>query len=158
MIHPGGGRDDPGFTEERAVSDEDRRSLEARIAAMTVPEKVELASKGNREVRKILSRDASCMVARAVIQSPKLSDEDIAHFASSSLTNEEILRAIADNRQWTANRQVVASLVLNPRTPPPAAIRFLRTFQTNELRILMQNRGLAAVVRSEARRILAQRH
>jgi hypothetical protein len=146
-----GGRDDLHLTEDRPVSEEDRRSIEARIAALTVPERVELASKGNREVRKILSRDAS-------IHSPKISDEDIAHFASSSLTNEEILRAIADNRQWAANRQVVTALVLNPRTPPPAAIRFLRTFQTNELRILMQNRNLAAVVRQEARRILAQRH
>jgi hypothetical protein len=153
-----GGRDDLHLTEDRPVSEEDRRSIEARIAALTVPERVELASKGNREVRKILSRDASSMVARAVIHSPKISDEDIAHFASSSLTNEEILRAIADNRQWAANRQVVTALVLNPRTPPPAAIRFLRTFQTNELRILMQNRNLAAVVRQEARRILAQRH
>jgi hypothetical protein len=155
--HPGG-RDDLHLTQDQPVSEEDRRSLEAKIAGMTVPERVELAAKGNREVRKILSRDGSAMVARAVIQSPKVSDEDIAHFASSSLTNEEILRAIADNRQWAANRQVVTALVLNPRTPPPAAIRFLRTFQTNELRILMQNRNLAAVVRQEARRILAQRH
>ena len=158
MTVPGRGRDDPGLTEDRPVTEEDRRSLEARIAAMTVPEKVELASKGNREVRKILSRDASNMVARAVIQSPKISDEDIAHFASSSLTNEDILRTIADNRQWTANRQVVTAIVLNPRTPPPAAIRFLRTFQTNELRILISNRALSSVVRQEARRLLAQRH
>jgi hypothetical protein len=124
---------------------------------MTVPEKVELATKGGREVRKILSRDASAMVARAVIGSPRLSEEDIATFAASSQTNEEILRAIADNKQWTANRQVVAALVQNPRTPPPAAIRFLRAFATNELRILMNNRSVSAVVRQEAKRLLAQR-
>ena len=90
--------------------------------------------------------------------SPKLSDTDVLSYAASSQTNEEILRAIAESRQWGANRQVVSALVQNPRTPAPSAIRFLRTFQANELRILTQNRGLPAAVRQEARRLLAQRH
>ncbi|MBP2673425.1 MAG: hypothetical protein H6Q84_265 [Deltaproteobacteria bacterium] len=143
--------------QDRPLGEDERSSLEAKVAAMTVPEKVELATKGNREVRRILSRDASAMVARAVIGSPRLSEEDIAGFAASSQTSEEILRAIADNRQWTANRQVVAAIVQNPRTPPPAAIRFLRSFPANELRILVNNRSVSAVVRQEAKRLLAQR-
>jgi hypothetical protein len=119
---------------------------------------VELAGKGNREVRRILSRDASSMVARAVIGSPKLTEDDIVSYAASSLTHEDVLRFIADSRQWTSNRQVVGALVQNPRTPPPAAIRFLKSFQTSELRVLAQNRSLSAAVRQEARRLLAQRH
>jgi len=157
MTVPGGGKPPADLFQDQPLGEEDRGSLEARISAMTVPEKVELATKGNREVRKILSRDSSAMVARAVIGSPRLSDEDIAGFAASSQTNEEILRAIADNRQWTANRQIVSALVQNPRTPPPAAIRFLRAFAGNELRILMNNRSVNAVVRQEAKRLLAQK-
>ena len=146
------------LTTDGPVSAEARHSLESLIAAMTVPQKVELASKGNREVRRILSRDASSMVARALIGSPLLSEEDIISFALSSQTNEDILRAIADNRQWTSNRQVVSALVQNPRTPPPAAIRFLRGFAANELRILMNNRSVNVVVRQEVKRLLAQRN
>jgi hypothetical protein len=145
------------LTEDRPIGEEGRRSLQAYIAGLTVPMRVELAAKGNREVRNILSRDTSSMVARAVMQSPRLSEQDILGYVTSSQTHEEILRAIAENRQWTANRQVVSAMVQNPRTPPPVAIRFLRTFQTNELRILMQNRGLSVVVRQEARRLVAQR-
>ncbi len=145
------------LTEDRPVGQEARQSIEAQVAAMTVPEKVEMASKGNREVRKILSRDASTVVARALIGSPKLSEEDIAAFAASSQTHEEILRAIADNRQWTANRQIVSAIVQNPKTPPASAIRFVRMFQTNELRILVKNHGVSLAVRQEARRVLAQR-
>jgi hypothetical protein len=146
------------LTEDGPIGEEGRRSLQAYVAGLTVPMKVELAAKGNREVRNILSRDMSSVVARAVMQSPKLAEQDILAYSASAQTHEEILRAIAENRHWTANRQVVSALVLNPRTPPPLAIRFLRAFQTNELRILMQNRGLSAVVRVEARRIVAQRH
>ena len=146
------------LTEERPLGEEERRSLAAYIAGLSVPGKVELALKGNREVRQILSRDASAMVARAVIGSPKLSEEEISSFAASSQTHEEVLRAIADNRQWTANRQVVSALVQNPRTPVPAAIRFLKSFSTSELRILSHNRGVSAPVRQEVKRLLAQRH
>lgn len=157
MTVPAGNPPGAELTLEQPVGEDARRSIEARIAAMTVPEKVELASKGNREVRRILSRDASSMVARAVIGSPRLSEEDVIAFASSSLTNEEILRAVADNRQWTSNRQVVSAIVQNPRTPPHAAIRFLSAFAKNELRILMNNRSVGVVVRQEAKRLLAQR-
>jgi len=148
----------PALTEDRPIGEEGRRSLQAYIATLTVPLRVELAAKGNREVRRILSRDASSMVARAVLSSPKLSEEDVLSYAASSQTHEEILRAIADNRQWISNRQVVTALVQNPRTPPPAVLRFLRTYAANELRILTQNHGLPAAVRQEARRLLAQKH
>lgn len=157
MTGPGGMQQGADLIEDRPVGEEARRSIEARISAMTVPEKVELASKGNREVRRILSKDASSMVARAVISSPRLSEEDVVAFASSSVTNEEILRAIADNRQWTSNRQIVSAIVQNPRTPPPAAIRFLSMFANSELRVLMNNRGVGVVVRQEAKRLLARR-
>jgi hypothetical protein len=154
---PGGDRPDAGGTADRPGGGDAHGSVESQIAAMSVPEKVELAVKGNREERKILSRDPSSIVARAVIGSPRLSDEDVVAYAASSQTNEEILRAIADNRQWTANRQIVAAIVQNPRTPPPSAIRFLRSFATNELRVLANNRGVGLAVRQEAKRLLAQR-
>lgn len=158
MKGPGVALAGPDLTEERPIGEGERSSIAARVARLSVPEKVELAVKGNREVRRILSRDASSMVARAVTGSPKLTEDDIISYAASSQTHEDVLRFIADNQQWTANRQVVSALVQNPRTPPPAAIRFLKSFQTNELRVLSQNRSLSAVVRQEAKRLLAQRH
>ncbi len=158
MTGPGGSPAEPNLTEERTIGEEERISIATQVARLSVPGKVELAAKGNREVRRILSRDASSMVARAVIGSPKLTEEDIVSYAASSLTNEDVLRFIADSRQWSANRQVVNALVQNPRTPPPAAIRFLKSYQANELRVLSQNRSLSAVVRQEAKRLLVQRH
>jgi hypothetical protein len=146
------------FTEERPIGEDERSSIAAQIAKISVPGKVELAGKGNREVRRILSRDASSMVARAVIGSPKLTEDDIISYAASSLTHGDVLRFIADTKQWTANRQVVTALVQNPRTPPPAVIRFLKSYNASELRILSQNRSLSAAVRQEAKRLLAQRH
>ena len=158
MIGPGGAPAAPVFTEERTIGEDEYSSIAAQVARLSVPAKVELAGKGNREVRRILSRDASSMVARAVVASPKLTEDDIVSYAASSLTHGDVLRFIADSREWTANRQVVGALVQNPRTPPQAALRFLKTYPTSELRVLSQNRSLSAVVRQEAKRLLAQRH
>ena len=158
MKGPGGSPVGPALTEERPIGEDERSSIAAQIARLSVPEKVALAAKGNREVRRILSRDPGSMVARAVIASPKLTEDDIVSYAASSLTHGDVLRFIADSREWTANRQVVTALVLNPRTPPPAVIRFLKSYQTGELRVLSQNRSLSAAVRQEAKRLLAQRH
>ena len=158
MSAPGIAPPGPNLTEERQIGEEERSSIATQVARLSVPGKVELAVKGNREVRRMLSRDANSMVARAVIGSPKLSEDDVVSHAASSLTHEEVLRFIAESRQWTANRLVVSALVQNPRTPPPAAIRFLKSYQTSELRVLSQNRSLSAAVRQEARRLLAQRH
>ena len=158
MTGPGVAAAGPDLTEDRPIGEGERSSIAAQVAKLSVPAKVELAVRGNREVRRILSRDASSIVARSVIGSPKLTEDDIIAYAASSQTHEEVLRFIADSRQWTANRQVVCALVQNPRTPPPAAIRFLKSYQTSELRVLSQNRSLTAAVRQEARRLLAQRH
>ena len=158
MTGPGVAAAGPDLTEDRPIGEGERSSIAAQVAKLSVPAKVELAVRGNREVRRILSRDASSMVARAVVGSPKLTEDDVISYAGSSQTHEDVLRFIADSRQWVANRQVVNALVQNPRTPPPAAIRFLKSYQTSELRVLSQNRSLSAAVRQEARRLLAQRH
>ncbi len=147
------------LTEDQAVNEDVRNSLQAFIAKLSVPQKVELAAKGNREVRSLLSRDPSNMVARAVINSPRLSELDVLAYAGSPLTNDEILRAIADNKIWARNPRVVILIVSNPRTPPAIAMRFLGHLPVGELSILARNRNVSVVVRNEAKRraMLARR-
>ncbi len=147
------------LTEDQAVNDDVRNSLQAFLAKCSVPQKVELAAKGNREVRSLLSRDPSSMVARAVINSPRLSELDILAYAASPLTNDEILRSIAESKTWSRNQRVVVLIVSNPRTPPPVALRFLGHLPVGELNILARNRNVSVVVRNEAKRraMLARR-
>lgn len=143
------------LTEDRPIPDEVRGSLQTYIASLPAPKKVELAARGNREVRTILSRDPSSTVARAVVNSPRLSELDVQAYAGSPLTNEEILRAIAENREWTKNKRVKAVLVSNPRTPAAVAMRFLGHLSVNELALISNNRNVSAAVRREAKRRVA---
>jgi hypothetical protein len=141
---------------EQPVDDEIRGSLQTYIATLSVPQKVQLAAKGNREVRLILSRDSSSLVARAVANSPMTSESDVIAYAGSALTNEDVLRAIAESREWARNVRVKLLLVTNPRTPPAVAMRFLGHLPVSELGLLSRNRNISMVIRTEAKKRVVQ--
>lgn len=161
IIHPPGApaKVRVSLTEDQQVNEDIRNSLQAFLSKLSVPQKVELAGKGNREVRTLLSRDPSSMVAKSVMNSPRLSELDVLAYAASPLTNDEILRSIAENRTWAKNPRVIVLIVSNPRTPPAIAVRFLGHLPVGELNILARNRNVSIAVRNEAKRraMLARR-
>lgn len=140
------------LTEDQPVGESIRVSLQSYLSTLTVPQKVELAAKGNKEVRLILSRDPSSLVARAVANSPRISESDVVAYAGSALTNEDVIRAIAENREWSKSIRVKVLLVSNPRTPPAVAMRFLGHLPINDLNVLARNRNVPSVLRREAKR------
>lgn len=144
------------LTEDHPVDEGIRGSLQSYIAGLPVPQKVELAAKGNKEVRLILSRDPSSVVARAVLTSPRIMESDVIAYAGSPLTSEDLLRGIADNREWAKSVRVKILLVANPRTPPAVALRFLGHLPLSDLGILSRNRNVPTVVRREAKKRLVQ--
>ncbi len=144
------------LTQDESIGEDARGSLQSYISNMTVPQKVELATKGNKEVRQILSRDPSSLVARAVVNSPRLTDSDVIAYAGSSLTNEDVLRGIAEDREWSKNVRVKLLLVSNPRTPTAVAMRFLGHLSVTDLGILSRNRNIATIIRREAKNRLTQ--
>ena len=144
------------LTEDHVVDENVRTSLQSYIARLTVPQKVELTSKGNKEVRLILSRDPSSLVARALVSSPRISDTDVIAYAGSAQTNEDVLRGIAENREWSKSIRVKLLLVSNPRTPPAVALRFLGHISVSDLGILARNRNVSMIIRREAKRRVVQ--
>ncbi|HEY5995963.1 MAG TPA: hypothetical protein VIU29_03035 [Candidatus Deferrimicrobiaceae bacterium] len=142
------------LTQDESLSDAARGSLQNFVASLTVPQKVELSAKGNREVRKLLSRDPSSLVARAIITSPRLAELDIMDYAASPVTHEEILRAIGENREWMSNPKILSLIVANPKTPPPVALRLMGRLSVNELGVLQRNANASALVRREAKRLV----
>ena len=145
------------LTEDRPVEEGIRGSLQTFISGLAVPQKVELAAKGNMEVRQILSRDPNTMVARAVIQSPRLSAKDVEAYAASPLTNDEVLRQIGENKEWMSSPKIVKIIVANPRTPVAVAMRHLVHLPLADLRLLSRNRNINAAVRREAHRLSIRR-
>ena len=94
------------------------------INHMSVSERVRLALTGNKTERLVLIKDANKMVQTAVLESPKMADDEVLiHIRNLSLSSE-IIGKIANNRDWTKNYTVVLGLVQNPKTPVNRAISF----------------------------------
>jgi hypothetical protein len=150
----------PGLVEPGAPGVEkaqERETLLQRISRLSAAEKIALALKGNQEERLLLIRDSNKIVARAVLQSPKLTDAEIEAYASMKSVTEEVLRLIAVNRAFMKSYAVVRALVNNPRAPIDIALPLLNRLNERDLKGLMLNKNVAEVLRGMATKMVKQR-
>jgi hypothetical protein len=124
---------------------------------MTVVQKVKAALTGSQEERMILVRDSNRLVARAVMQSPKLSEHEVETYASMKDICEEALRLIALNRRFRKLYVVVRALVNNPRTPIEVGLHLLPRINDYDLKWLALNRNVPDTVRHSAERIMQRK-
>jgi hypothetical protein len=140
---------------DQKIEDEvEEGGLFAALQSMSVMQKIKLARAGGKEARTLLIRDRNKIVSTAVITSPKMTDSEAVTIAQNRSTSEEILRIIANNRDWTKNYQIKHALATNPKTPQPMAIKFLNYLQDRELKAIMKSKNVAAAIATHARRVL----
>lgn len=146
--------------EETEISGEDgaqAESLLRKIQRMKIQEKVKLAMSGNKESRGLLMRDSSRLVQIAIISNPKITDGEIALIACSRTVDEDVLRRIAENREWLKNYQVRLALVNNPKTPVGSSTKLVRTLRDQDIRLLSRSRTVSTAVVNTARRIITEK-
>src|SRR5205807_8397026 len=115
----------PGSAEEKEV-EQKRLSITQQIVKLGVAKKIEWANKkGNREVRTMLLRDPNKLVQLAVIQSPRITEGEIAKVAHSRTSPNEVLQHIYNNRLLVKNYSIKVNLVNNPKVPVAVAMRYL---------------------------------
>jgi hypothetical protein len=134
-----------------------RQTLLQRLATMTVAQRVQFAIKGGSEARRTLIRDANKVVQRAVLQSPRLTDQEVEAFASMSNLTDEILRLIAKNRNFRKNYVVVRNLMSNPKTPLDVSLHMLPILNPLDLKRLCTNKNIPETLRTTANKLLRQR-
>lgn len=134
-----------------------RQTLLQQIAKMTVAQRVQFAIKGGSEARRTLIRDTNKVVQRAVLQSPRLTDQEVEAFASMSNLTDEILRLIAANRVFRKNYVVVRNLVNNPKLPLDVSLHLLPMINAVDLKKLTMNKNIPETLRSSAIKLQKQR-
>src|SRR5256886_4815352 len=80
--------------------DEGRGSALQKISKLDVKGRIQLAMKGNKEERSILVRDGTKVVALAVLDSSKVTDSEVAKFASQRNVLQSVLRGIPLQRRF----------------------------------------------------------
>lgn len=135
----------------------ERVSVFARIARMSVKDRIRFALKGTREVRMILIRDPNRPVCAAVIMNPRITSQEVETISALKSVNEEVLRVIGMSRAWTRNYTVIHNLVRNPKTPIALSMNFLNRIQSRDLRQLGLNKNIPEVIRTTAGRMYLKR-
>lgn len=131
----------------------ERISILNRIMKMGMKDRVKLAMKGDREARNILIRDPNRIVAQAVTQNPRITEQEIEKIAAMRSVPEDVLRRIANDRQWARSYSIVHNLARNPRTPVANVMNILSRLQLRDLAALSKNKNISDAVRRQALRL-----
>jgi len=131
--------------------------LHAKLAQMTVSQKIRAATLGSAGERLILVRDPNRLVATAAIKSPLMRENEAAQISASRAVSEDVLRQIALNREFTRSYQVRINLVTNPRTPLTFATRFVPHLRDSDLRILSRSKNISAAIAQLVRQQMSRK-
>jgi hypothetical protein len=132
-------------------------NIAQQIQMMTVSEKVKYALHAGKDARSILIKDPNKQVALAVINSPRITEEEVLTISLSRSVLDEVLRVIIRNREWIKNYAISLALVNNPKTPMATAISILPRINKRDLSLLSKNKNVPEAVRIAVRKILSTR-
>lgn len=131
--------------------------MSARLAAMSVTEKMQLALSGDREARAYLLRDTNKVLHVYVLRNPRLGLDEVLYAAKLPSLSPEALKVIAEHREWGVNTTVCTALARNPRTPVPLVLKLLPRVPMQELRVIAKGQGRAPIVQA-ARKLVLNEH
>ena len=132
-------------------------SLTRRVMRLRTNQKIMLAIKGGKEERTLLIREANRLVQVNVIRNPRITEGEVAFIAQMRTINEEVIRVISANRDWMKKYVIVKAMVLNPKTPVAISLNMLKRLIDLDLKMLMKDKGVAEILRREAKRLMEGR-
>ena len=143
-----------GGEEEEAV----RVSMEKQIGDMSVGKKIKLAYTGNQQARKILIRDSNKVVAAAVVKSGRLSPNEVASFAGNRNLHDEVVRLIAQNKEFVRKYPVQVSLVNNPKCPKQLALKLMQGLSKKDLQAVANNKNVPSIIFGSAMKMFKAKY
>ena len=137
-----------------ALEDEKKQ----KIADLSPAGKIRLATLGNAFARAVLIRDTNRLVSMAAIRSPAVTDMEVMRYATNRGLDDEIVRYIANQRQWVRLYGIKVALCNNPKCPLPVAMRFLPHLNVRDLKALARSKGIPSALCTAAKQMLQQRN
>jgi hypothetical protein len=132
--------------------------LHARLAQMTISQRIRRAMLGTASERLLLVRDTNRLVSQAAVKSPMMQEPDIVRISASRSVSEDVLRIIAMDREWTRSHQIKVNLVQNPRTPFAFVAKLIPHLREHELKALAKSKNVAGSVVQAAKQQLSRRN
>lgn len=127
------------------------RPAVSKLGASTV-EKIQMALRGDRDDRFAVLRDPNRMLHVHVLRNPSVQLDEISAMARMTTISVEVLKEIAERREWGHRPEIAIALIRNPTVPPGVAIGLLDHVHPVELRQLAKDTRTRAPIQKAARR------
>lgn len=150
-------QDSPVKSEEDGEDDKDEEEYRSKFQmaqVLGVKDKIKLALTGDKEWRMLLIKDNNKLVSEAVIKNPRITEQEVLLICKSTVKNDEIIRNICTNKDWTKNNQIRKALIENPKTPLHYSLSFLSYLGEKDLSFLAKSKNISSVIATQARRML----
>jgi hypothetical protein len=143
-----------GATKEKTGS---RKSPVIDFTKLKLHEKIRLATLGNAYCRSNLIRDSNKMVALSVIRSPLITDTEVVRAAGNRQIGEDVIRYIANQRDFTKMYQVKLNLCQNPKCPLGFSLRFIPMLHPEDLKALSKSKNVPSALAIAAKKLVQTR-
>jgi hypothetical protein len=132
-------------------------SLYQMVQGMKLTEKMRFALRCDKEGRTLLIRDPNRAIQLAIITNPRITDAEVTILAWSKSSDDEVLRRIAENREWVKYYPVRLGLATNPKTPISISTKLLPTLMPEDLSQVAKSKEVPVTVAHAARRLILQK-
>jgi hypothetical protein len=137
----------------------------AKIRLLTLGSVRTVNSEGKEEehsfdmkaIRMLGVRDPNPLVAVAALKAPGMSDSEVVRIAGMRNVGEDVLREIANSKEWTRVYQVKMNLVANPRTPFGHSSKFILHLRDNDLKTISKSKDVPGAVQTSAKQQLSRK-
>ena len=141
----------------RDAQGEEKSEKAVAISQLSTAAKVRLATLGNAFARAILIRDTNRVIALAAVRSPAVTEQEAEAFAANRGLNDDVIRYLAGQRQFTRRYSVKLNLVNNPKCPLQASMVFLGHLTAKDLKIVARSKGVPSALAKAAQSLEAKR-
>jgi hypothetical protein len=131
--------------------------LAQRIRKLRTNQKIMLAIKGGKEERSLLIREANRLIQVNVVRNGRITEGEIAFIAQMRTVSDEVIRIIAQNREWMKKYPIMKNIVLNPKTPLALSLNFFKRLIDMDLKMVMRDKNVAEILRREVKRYLTSK-
>jgi hypothetical protein len=128
-----------------------------RVRDLSRTEKLMLAPKADRSERAVLMQENDAQVLYSLLKNPRITTDEVARIARSSLLSTVTADLIAKTNQWLSSPDIRIALVHNPRTPTLLALRLLPTLPEPEIRQIAKATAVSQALRQAALKLVIYR-
>lgn len=131
--------------------------LVARLASVTLGERLTLARRGSQTVAAALLLDKESRVSHTALENSRLTESAVIKALLRPNARAAFVEAVCHHPKWSVRREIRLTLLRSPHTPLASALEFARTLPPSLLRDILYASRLPEKIKTYLRNTLKER-